>query len=187
MQGPELRIGAVEQPMELEEGNLLVLVAEYKRLTIEEKNESAVACKKINVMNEQVRDVVKSEHQLHIVIPFALQQAIEPSDEILLDDGKILLRVEHTDADKTLAKVLRGGILRSHKSIKLIGKNVALPPLTAHDIENIRHAKAFGVTALMQPFVRGKEDLRYVRDCLKEHDAVHIKIFAKIENRIGFL
>ena len=50
---------------------------------------------------------------------------------------------------------------------------------------NIRMAKEYGVTALMQPFVLSGEDLAYVRAVLKENQVEDIQIFAKIENRIG--
>ena len=60
-----------------------------------------------------------------------------------------------------------------------------MPVLTEHDLENIRMAKEYGVTALMQPFVLSGEDLAYVRAVLKENQVEDIQIFAKIENRIG--
>ena len=60
-----------------------------------------------------------------------------------------------------------------------------MPVLTEHDLYNIRLAKEYGVTALMQPFVCSGEDLKKVREILQEEKAEHIQIFAKIENRIG--
>ena len=113
-------------------------------------------------------------------------EEIEPEDEILLDDGKILARVvEKTDEKMVEIEVLRGGILHSHKSVKIVGKNISLPALTPHDIENIKVANAYGVTALMQPFVISGAQLREVRAALNEHGADQVKIFAKIENRLG--
>ena len=125
-----------------------------------------------------------------IPIPKEVLEVLEAGDQILLDDGKILVEVlsketsdfEHTEV---LVRVLRGGILTSGKSIKVVGKQVTLPPLTDHDISNIKVAKDYGVTGLMQPFVLSGEDLKYVRSVLKEYGAEDIQIFAKIENRIG--
>ena len=102
-------------------------------------------------------------------------------DEILLDDGKILLSC----VDCHRARVIRGGRLTSRKSIKLTNRDITLPALTDHDIANIRLAPEYSVTAVMQPFVRSADDLKYVRKVLDENGCSGVKIFAKIENRQG--
>lgn len=128
----------------------------------------------------------KIEKRAQIPVPQVVVESVESGDEILLDDGKILVRVtEMMKPDSFTVEVLRGGNLSSHKSIKVIGKDINLPPLTEHDIANIKVAKDYGVTALMQPFVTNGQQLQEVRSVLKEHGAEQVKIFAKIENRIG--
>ena len=123
-------------------------------------------------------------------VPNIIVESLNEGDQVLLDDGKILLEVvdQHSFSkieNQVVAKVLRGGTLHSHKSIKIVGKDVPMPVLTEHDIQNIKVAKQYGVTALMQPFVRSGEDLQKVRQILAENDAEDIQIFAKIENRMG--
>lgn len=118
-------------------------------------------------------------------IPKEVISTVQIGDNILLDDGKIQVEVLEVKEDFLETNVLRGGMLQAHKSIKIQNRNIKMPVLTAHDIENIRQAKEYGVTALMQPFVLNGEDLSYVREVLKEYDAEEIQIFAKIENRIG--
>ena len=108
--------------------------------------------------------------------------AVEAGDEVLLNDGRIALSLLEKGEEGARAVVLRGGTLSSHKSIKIVGKQVHLPVLTAHDVSNICLAGEYGVTGLMQPFVKDGEDLIQVREVLKTHGAEHIKIFAKIEN-----
>ncbi len=116
-----------------------------------------------------------------IDLPKAVLDSLETGDEILLDDGKLLLRM----TDSHNAEVIRGGFLHSHKSVKVKDKNIDMPVLTEHDIENIRLAKSYGVTAVMQPFVRGGADLKKVREILDSNGAEHINIYAKIENKQG--
>ncbi len=120
-----------------------------------------------------------------IKVPSVVVEAAVAGDEILLDDGKILVEVVSVETEKLTAKIVRGGLLQGHKSIKIKNKNIKMPSLTAHDIENIKLAKKYGVTALMQPFVLSGEDLSYVRSVLKRHGVEDIKIYAKIENRQG--
>ena len=60
-----------------------------------------------------------------------------------------------------------------------------MPTLTENDLKNIRLAARYGVTGVMLPFVRGKEDLLTLRRALDDAGAGHIEIFAKIENQQG--
>ncbi|MBQ3030784.1 MAG: pyruvate kinase [Agathobacter sp.] len=167
MQGPELRVGDVGE-IELEAKKWAVFYPKEMGA-----NQSQENC--LGALNEMKP----------VPVPLAVIKAARVGDEILLDDGKLLVEVIALEAEKLCVKVVRGGILRSHKSIKIKDKNIKLPPLTAHDIENIKCAKEYGVTALMQPFVLDGDDLKYVRSILKEYGIEDIQIFAKIENRLG--
>lgn len=149
MQGPELRIGALERDMLLSEGGRLLL------------GEGGVP------------------------VPEAVLPYLDEGQELLLDDGKICCRVEKKLPDGAEALVLRGGVLRGRKSICLTGLSITGPVLTPMDMENIRNAPQYGVTALMQPFVRGREELEAVRRALDANGGRHIRILAKIESMEG--
>lgn len=116
-------------------------------------------------------------------VPPILRENLRDGDELLLDDSALSLRVE--DARTARCRVLRGGLLSSRKSIAVVGRELPTPALTEADMENLRCAKRYGVTALLQPFVRGADDLAAVRAALREVGAEEVKIFAKIENRTG--
>lgn len=149
LQGPELRIGRLAQPMALTEGQVLRLGA------------GGVPC------------------------PEALVQTVQPGQELLLDDGKLLVRVDTAGPEALLCTVLRGGVLQSRKSLAAPGIAVNMPTLTAEDTENLRLAAACGVTGVMLPFVRGASDIQNLRQALTEAGAPQLKIFAKIENMAG--
>ncbi len=165
MQGPELRVGELQDAIDLQENQIVTL------------------CSKKDYAQ------YKTQKGSFVPIPHEVIQVLDAEDEVLLDDGKILVQIREKTSKYSgnawTARVLRGGILKSHKSVKIAGKNIKLPVLTEHDIENIKVAKEYGVTALMQPFVLSGDDLRDVRQVLKENDAEEIKIFAKIENKLG--
>ncbi len=146
MQGPELRIGALDTPIPLSVGDVL----EADALPFP----------------ENVRDALNTA---------AFGQ------EILLDDGKILLTAEQSGK----LKVARGGVLLSRKSVALPGIAIPSPAMTDADREHIRTAKEYGVTAVMQPFVRGKEDLIEVRGELDRAGGREIRLLAKIESKTG--
>ncbi len=167
MQGPELRIGNLQEPIFLKEEEEIVLAKEEV------------------ILKESFFNGIKVLYRTIIPIPEIVIKETFIEDELLLDDGKIKVKVIEVRNDFLKAIVLRGGVLLGRKSIKNVNRNIKMPVLTKHDIENIRFAKKYGITALMQPFVLNKEDLTYVRTILRQYDAEDILIFAKIENQIG--
>lgn len=120
-----------------------------------------------------------------IPLPPAALSRLAPGQEVLLDDGKLLLRITEAAPEGAAARVERGGVLRSRKSAALPGVDLHLPALTDSDLENLRLAKGCGVTGVMQPFVRGREDLAAVREALDAAGGQDIRLFAKIENLEG--
>ena len=76
-------------------------------------------------------------------------------------------------------------MLSGRKSILIEGKTVLLPTLTAADIINIKAAAELGVTGVMQPFVRSRQDLITLRDTIDSAGGKDIEIYAKTENLDG--
>ncbi len=126
-----------------------------------------------------------TEEEGYIPVPKEVIGYFLQGQQVLLDDGKILVEVTKNHGDKAYAKVLRGGILTAGKSIALPGCKIFMPTLTEQDLENLSVAKAYGVTGVMLPFVREVQDLDNLRTALKDANAEDIRIFAKIENKEG--
>ncbi len=156
MQGPEIRIGELCEPLQLKES---------KELTLTDQS------------------AAKSDAGA-IPVADSVLSVLEAGDHILLDDGKFELVVTSVKPQIAVC-VLRGGILQEKKSLKVVDKQIPGPVLTEQDRENIRMAKDYGVTALMQPFVTKGTQLSEVKSVLWEHGMTDIRIFAKIENREG--
>lgn len=160
--GPELRIGKLGTSRLLQEGDGVTLVPEGKN----------------NLFDPT-----------EIPVPEMIMPYLEPEQEVLLDDGRILLKVEELFRFGTgyvaECKVVRSGELKSRKSIALPGAKLYPPTLTDGDLENIKVAKNYGITGVMLPFVRNQEDLKNLKQALINADAEEIQIFAKIENMEG--
>lgn len=120
-----------------------------------------------------------------IPVPSLLLEALAPDQEILLDDGALLLRALTCSPTGALCRVERGGRLQARKSIAVPGLALHPPTLTASDIHNLSLAKAWGVTGVMLPFVRDAQDLLTLRQALADAGAPEVEIFAKLENRTG--
>ena len=133
----------------------------------------------------------RADSLICVHVPEIIRESLLPGQEVLIDDGKISCRVISDAPDdekgrgRVYAEVLRGGILKDKKSIALPGADVWPPTLTKTDLINISAAREYGVTGLMQPFVRNAEDLKTVRAALNAAGAGYIRILAKIENRTG--
>ena len=95
-----------------------------------------------------------------------------PGQALLLDAGVLL-------------RVVRGGLLERRKSVALPGCEVLAPALTETDRAQLAAARAYGVTAVMQPFVRSREDLIEVRSALDQAGGQTVRLLAKIENAAG--
>ena len=180
LQGPELRIGALKEELQLRNGDKLLL-RPNKAADVSAADVEATDVKAADVKTADVEE----GSSLSIVVDHPVYIAVDAGDTILLDDGAIELKVLKKGSDTALTKVVRGGRLSGKKSIKIVGKSVRMPVLTMQDIENIRCAPAYGVTALMQPFVTSGEQLKYIREILSEQGLEGIRLFAKIESREG--
>ena len=90
----------------------------------------------------------------------ALAGDVRPGDRILLDDGNLELRVEHSAGSEVLCSVLQGGILKERKGMNLPNIPVSTPALTAKDREDARFALGLGVDFLALSFVAGPRTSR---------------------------
>jgi pyruvate kinase len=110
-----------------------------------------------------------------------LTRAARPGDNLLLDDGRIQLRVEDASRDELRTVVVHGGPLGEHKGINAPG--VPLPPagLTAKDAQDLVFGVRAGVDFIALSFVQSAEDLKQARQAVKNAGATDIPLVAKLE------
>jgi pyruvate kinase len=88
---------------------------------------------------------------------------VKPGDRVLLDDGRIRLRVLRTTSDRVATRVEEGGLLGEHKGINLPGVAVSAPALTDKDRADL----AFGLQYLEVDYVA----LSFIRSAAELRDA----------------
>jgi pyruvate kinase len=135
LQGPRIRIGALEEQTRLEPGQRIVFAPE----------EVARAGEIPTTYDDLARDV-------------------RVGARILLDDGLLALEVRDVRDDRVEAVVHYGGELKAHKGMNLPGIEVSAPALTPKDMEDVRQAGALGVDYIALSFVRRPEDLEQLRE-----------------------
>lgn len=106
-----------------------------------------------------------------------------PGERILIDDGKIILKIKSVDApDRLLASVVEGGVLTSRKGVNFPETRLNMDPLTDADQENIKLAVELEADWLALSFVRHPDDIEQVRALVSDTKSVfRPAIMAKIE------
>lgn len=111
--------------------------------------------------------------------------SLEPGDTVVIDDGKIVLRILSVGPGKARARVLAGGLLMPRKSVTVKGKEPPLPSLTEKDLKDVELAVKLGFDYLALSFVRGPDAVEQLRGILRVLGAEEVGVLAKIETRSG--
>ncbi|HCE68730.1 MAG TPA: pyruvate kinase [Geobacter sp.] len=109
-----------------------------------------------------------------------LVRDVQPGSRILLDDGRMELRVLDTSPDQVRCLVVKGGVLKDKKGINLPQVNVSAPSLTEKDLEDLRFCVGAGVDWVALSFVRTKSDIMNIKIELARLNS-EIPVIAKIE------
>lgn len=101
-------------------------------------------------------------------------------DELLLDDGRLELRVTALDGETIETEVVVGGVLSNNKGINIPGAHLSLPALTDKDVQDLRFGVELDVDWVAMSFVRTRDDLLLARHYLARAGS-QAKLMAKIE------
>jgi pyruvate kinase len=110
-----------------------------------------------------------------------LPKAVRPGATLLLDDGRIQLRVEKANPNELHTVVVDGGVLGEHKGINAPGAPLPSAGLTAKDAEDLRFGVQMGIDFVALSFVQSAADLRQARDALARAGAPQTPLVAKLE------
>jgi pyruvate kinase len=110
----------------------------------------------------------------------SLVKDVAPGDVVLLDDGLIVLEVEHVEGTKIACRVKQGGKLSDHKGLNKQGGGLSAPALTDKDRRDIESAARLGLDFMSVSFARNVEDIEEARSLLRAAGG-QAHIVAKIE------
>jgi len=103
-------------------------------------------------------------------------EAVEPGHTLLLDDGKIRMRVVSKTASRIDAAVVVGGAISSRKGISLPDTVLPIGPLTDKDKADLDYVLRLGVDWVALSFVQRGEDMRLARRLVGQGAALMAKI-----------
>lgn len=109
-----------------------------------------------------------------------LPKDVRAGDTLLIDDGRIVMRVKSVGEHKINCEVITGGELSNNKGINLQGGGLSAGALTEKDIQDLEHAVSIGVDFIAVSFPRIAADIIQTRELLEQLDS-NARIIAKIE------
>ena len=110
-----------------------------------------------------------------------LPEDVQAGDIVLLDDGKMSLRVLAKTANDVECIVVNGGILKENKGMNLPGIKLSTPSLTEKDQEDLKFGLLHDVDYVALSFVRSAGDIRLLRSIIQQQTKTRVPIVAKIE------
>ena len=153
LQGPKIRLGTfADGPTEWQTG-------EEVRITVED-------C-------AGTHDRVSTTYK-------GLAQDARAGDRLLIDDGKVGLRVTEIDGDDVVCRVTEGGPVSNNKGLSLPGMNVSVPAMSEKDIADLEFALKLSVDVIALSFVRSPADIDGVHRIM-DKVGVRLPVVAKLE------
>ena len=114
-----------------------------------------------------------------------LAESLKPGKTILIDDGKINLKVVALNGHEVITKVMHGGKVSNHKSLNVPNVSIPMPYLSETDKSDLLFGISQGIDFVAASFARTRQDIQDMRDYLDANGGKNIEIIAKIENTEG--
>jgi pyruvate kinase len=163
LQGPKIRTGPIDPPLELAPGDLL-----------EVRCDAAQSGAQLG----PGRFICGTTYK-------ALADDVSPGNQVLFADGALAAEVLSVDRDKSppsvQIRITEGGKLGSHKGINLPGVQVSASSLTEKDRADLAVGAAAGVDYIALSFVRQAQDVLMLKEALRALGHPGIPVVAKIE------
>jgi pyruvate kinase len=102
--------------------------------------------------------------------------ALEPDTRLLLDDGRIELKVERYDAESAQTTVVNGGVLSDRKGVNVPGVVLPLSALTDKDRRDLAFALSLGVDWVALSFVQRVEDILEIKEIVQGRAGIVAKL-----------
>jgi pyruvate kinase len=150
--GPKLRVARLTQPRLVVSGDDLVLAS------------SGAA----------------SGDDLELGFELDFARVVRPGSPVMIDDGRVRLRVVEAMGKRVRCRVETGGLIQSQKGVNLPGSYLPIPSITDRDRELLEHAVRWDVDYVALSFVRRAEDVEDLKRLVQAHGGRQ-RVIAKIE------
>ena len=152
LRGPKLRIGTACKNTELMKGDLITVMG-----TSGDSNQSNIFVNYPDIVND-----------------------VRLGEKILIDDGKIVLRIIKNEGSKIICQILQGGILFSNKGVNLPNTKISFPTITQKDKKDLFFCIENNVEWVALSFVRSGSDMISLKNLIRDAKG-NCRTIAKIE------
>ena len=149
LQGPKIRVGT------LKDGRICVKTGETVRFVPEGSNGDA--------------------HSIPLPHPEIFASAL-PGHRLLIDDGRLRLKVKSFDGDAIVADVIVGGTISNRKGVNVPDTVLDLSPLTDKDRADLEFGLGLGIDWLALSFVQRPSDIMEARQIVGDRAGIMAKI-----------
>ncbi|WP_419025175.1 pyruvate kinase [Emergencia sp.] len=130
------------------------------------------------------RDVIGTKEIVSVTYK-DFPQEVKAGNLVLINDGKIVIKVEETTETDVKGLVIHGGKISNHKGINLPNVNLNMEYMSEQDRRDILFGIENDVDYIAASFVRSANDVMTIRRLLDENGGEEIKVIAKIESTQG--
>lgn len=156
--GPEVRVGDFENgSVELKKGDEFILTS---------------------------RSVLGNQKEVSVTYS-GLPRQLSVGQKVLIDDGRIMLRVKSCTETDVICNVEDGGEISNHKGVNVPNVHLDIPFLSEKDKSDLIFGIRHDVDFIAASFVQTGEDVVAMRKFLDYHGGHAVKIISKIENIEG--
>ena len=148
------------------------------KLRIGEVKEGVCLIKNKNV-SIQGGDKISNENNIFINYP-AIENDVKIGEKILIDDGKIVLRITSINDDKINCLVVQGGLLFAKKGVNFPNTQISTKTITDKDYHDILFCVKNNIEWIALSFVRSSKDMLQLKSIIKENNGI-CRVIAKIE------
>ena len=115
-----------------------------------------------------------------------LPELVSPGTRVLIDDGLLSMTVrEVRDGTDIVCQVIDGGVLGCRKGISVPAVDLQMPSIGEKDREDILFGIREGIDLIAASFVCRPGDVLTIRKLCQDNGGGYVRIFSKIENRMG--
>ena len=131
------------------------------------------------------REIEGDEHAVSITYP-KMVELVKPGNRILIDDGLLDMRVVRIEnGTDIVCLTANAGALGSRKGISVPDVDLQMPSIGEKDRADILFGIEQGIDLIAASFVCRPTDVLTIRQLCEENGGAHVKIYSKIENRMG--
>src|SRR5262249_29742843 len=98
------------------------------------------------------------------IIYEGLAEDVQPGDAILIDDGRVGLRVLRIESGRVLCQIVQSGTVRDQAGVHLPSRSLRLSTLPEKDKADLSFGLSLGIDYVALSFVRKSDDIRLVRE-----------------------